>query len=105
MTDDAGADVAFECSGIQAGLDSAVAGIRAGGTVTVVSLWEEKPLIDAFDLVSYEKHVIGAVVYDEGDFENVVEAISSGMLVRRVLIVIVSEGCRFILITAYRLHC
>lgn len=71
----------------------------------MVSLWEEKPLIDAFDLVSYEKHVIGAVVYDEGDFENVVEAISSGMLVRRVLIVIVSEGCRFILITAYRLHC
>ncbi|RJE24423.1 Dehydrogenase [Aspergillus sclerotialis] len=50
MTNDAGANIAFECSGIQAGLDSAVAGIRARGTVTIVSLWEEKPLIDAFDL-------------------------------------------------------
>ena len=81
MTNDAGADIAFECSGIQAGLDSAVAGIRARGTVTVVSLWEEKPMIDAFDVVSYEKHIIGAVVYDEGDFEAVIEAISSGMAV------------------------
>lgn len=78
MTNDAGADTAFECSGIQAGLDVAVSGIRARGTVTVVSLWEEKPEIDAFDIVSFEKHVIGAVVYDEGDFEAVIEAISSG---------------------------
>lgn len=81
MTDDAGADVAFECSGIQSALDACVAGIRTRGTVTVVSLWAEKLQIDGFDIVSYEKHVVGAVLYDDGDFEAVIEAISSGMFV------------------------
>lgn len=79
MTGDSGADVAFECSGVQAGFDTALAGIRVRGTVTVVSLWEKKPVIDAFDVVSYEKHVIGAAICEDGDFEAVIEAIWSGM--------------------------
>lgn len=81
MTDDAGADVGFECSGVQAGLDAAVGGIRTRGTVTIVSLWETKPAIDAFEVVSSEKHVLGAVVCEEGDFEAVIEAIWQGMFV------------------------
>lgn len=79
MTDDAGVDVAFECSGVQPGLDSAVSGIRTRGTVTIVSLWEKKPVIDAFEVVSSEKHVIGAVICEDGDFEAVIEAIAAGM--------------------------
>lgn len=75
-----GADVAFECSGVQAGFDAAISGIRIGGTVTIVSLWEEKPVIDAFDVVVCEKHVIGAAICEEGDFEAVIEAIHSGKL-------------------------
>ena len=55
MTDDAGVDVAFECSAAQAGLDIAVKGIRARGTVTIVSLYGEKPVIDALDVVLREK--------------------------------------------------
>lgn len=85
MTEGAGADVAFECSGVQAGLDAAVGGIRTRGTVTVVSLWETRPAIDAFEVVSSEKHVIGAVVCDDGDFEAVIEAIWSGMFASRAV--------------------
>lgn len=82
MTDDeAGADVAFECSGVQAGLDAAVSGIRTRGTVTIVSLWETKPLINAFEVVLAEKHVIGTAICGDGDFEEVIEAIRSGMFV------------------------
>ncbi|GAQ06189.1 (R,R)-butanediol dehydrogenase [Aspergillus lentulus] len=66
MTAEEGAAIAFECSGVQVGLDTAVQAIRARGTVTIVSLWEEKPKIDALDIVLHEKHVIGAVICDDG---------------------------------------
>ncbi|PYH43980.1 2,3-butanediol dehydrogenase [Aspergillus saccharolyticus JOP 1030-1] len=80
MTDNAGADVAFECSGVQAGLDTALQGIRVRGTVTIVSLWEAKPTIDARAIVLDEKHVIGAAIFADGIFEAVIEAIRSGKL-------------------------
>ncbi|RAL14947.1 2,3-butanediol dehydrogenase [Aspergillus homomorphus CBS 101889] len=80
MTGDAGADVAFECSGVQAGLNTALRGIRVRGTVTIVSLWEAKPVIDAGAIVLDEKHVIGAAIFADGIFEAVIEAIRSGML-------------------------
>ncbi|KAF9883436.1 hypothetical protein FE257_003479 [Aspergillus nanangensis] len=80
LTQDAGVDIAFECSGVQAGFDAAMKGIRVRGTMTIVSLWEEKPVIDAFDVVSYEKHVIGAAICADGDFEAVIEGIRTGQL-------------------------
>ncbi|KNG88630.1 alcohol dehydrogenase [Aspergillus nomiae NRRL 13137] len=77
---DAGADISFECSGVQAGFDTALKGVRARGTVTVVSLWEQKPVIDAWELVGSEKHIIGSAIFDGDDFEAVIDAIASGKL-------------------------
>jgi threonine dehydrogenase-like Zn-dependent dehydrogenase len=79
LTETVGADVAFECSGVQAGLDTAMGGLRVRGTTVVVSLWEQKPIIDAFAIVLHEKHVTGAAVYDDDDFTAVINAIASGM--------------------------
>lgn len=74
-----GASIAFECSGVQAGLDTAVAGTRVRGTTVIVSLWEEKPSIDVFvNVVLGEKYITGAAIYDDGDFDAVIEAIASG---------------------------
>ncbi|RDW78631.1 2,3-butanediol dehydrogenase [Aspergillus mulundensis] len=86
LTNDAGADISFECSGVQAGFDTAMNGIRVRGTTTIVSLWEKKPVIDAFDVVSYEKHVIGAAICEDGDFEAVIAAIAEGKLNPRPMI-------------------
>ncbi|GKZ45208.1 hypothetical protein AbraIFM66951_007809 [Aspergillus brasiliensis] len=86
MTGNAGADIAFECSAVQAGLDSAVKGIRARGTMTILSLWSDKPAIDAFDVVLGEKHVVGSVIYEDPEFEAVIEAMWSGKLNPRALI-------------------
>jgi threonine dehydrogenase-like Zn-dependent dehydrogenase len=77
--DGGGAAIAFECSGVQAGLDTAMQGLRVRGTTVIVSLWEHKPIIDAFAVVLDEKHVTGAAVFDDGDFEAVIDAIASGM--------------------------
>lgn len=74
-----GASIAFECSGVQAGLDTAVDGTRVRGRTIIVSLWEEKPSIDVFgNVVLGEKYITGAAVYDDGDFDAVIEAIASG---------------------------
>lgn len=79
LTDNVGAAISFECSGVQAGLNTAIAGLRARGTTIVVSLWEKKPTIDASAFVFQEKHVTGAALYDDGDFEAVIAQIASGM--------------------------
>ncbi|GAA91532.1 alcohol dehydrogenase, zinc-containing [Aspergillus luchuensis IFO 4308] len=86
MTGNAGADIAFECSAVQAGLDTALKGIRARGTMTILSLWSDKPAIDAFDVVLGEKHVVGSVIYEDGEFEAVIDAMWSGKLNPRALI-------------------
>ncbi|KAL4801139.1 chaperonin 10-like protein [Aspergillus venezuelensis] len=86
FTKDAGADISFECSGVQAGFDTAMQAIRVRGTTTIVSLWEKKPVIDAFDVVSYEKHVIGAAICEDGDFEAVIDAIATGKIDPRPMI-------------------
>ncbi|BCS20025.1 2,3-butanediol dehydrogenase [Aspergillus puulaauensis] len=86
LTGDAGADISFECSGVQAGFDTAMKAIRVRGTTTIVSLWDKSPAIDAFDVVSYEKHVIGAAICEDGDFEAVIDAIASGKLNPRPMI-------------------
>ncbi|KAJ6099098.1 hypothetical protein N7467_000633 [Penicillium canescens] len=87
ITGDAGgAAIAFECSGVQAGLDTAMKGLRVRGTTVIVSLWEHKPVIDAFAIVLDEKHVTGAAVFDDGDFEAVIDAIASGKIQPRPMI-------------------
>ncbi|OQE32423.1 hypothetical protein PENFLA_c001G07341 [Penicillium flavigenum] len=86
LTGNAGADVVFECSGAQAGLDTAVAGLRVHGTMVVVSLWEHRPTIDTFAVVFQEKNVIGAALYDDGDFEAVIDEIASGGIQPRPMI-------------------
>lgn len=76
--DQGGASVAFECSGVQQGLDVAIAGTRPGGTVIIVSRFKHNPTIDAFTVMLHEKHLVGAAVYEKQDFEVVIDAIDSG---------------------------
>lgn len=86
ITGDAcGVSVSFECSGVQAGLDTALAGTRVRGTTVIVSLWEEKPSIDVFvNVVLAEKYITGAAVYDNEDFHAVIEAIASGETIHSI---------------------
>ncbi|CAG8903708.1 unnamed protein product [Penicillium egyptiacum] len=86
LTGNVGADVVFECSGAQGGLDTAITGLRVRGTAVVVSLWEQRPTIDTFAVVFQEKHVIGAALYDGGDFEAVIDEIASGAIQPRPMI-------------------
>ncbi|KAJ5497219.1 hypothetical protein N7463_009206 [Penicillium fimorum] len=86
LTGNLGVAVAFECSGVQAGLDTAMAGLRVRGTTVIVSLWEQKPVIDALSVVFREKHIVGAIAYNLEDFEAVIDAIASGTIQPRQMI-------------------
>lgn len=79
LTMDSGASIAFECSGVQLGFDSAVAATRPGGTTVIVSQWMQRATFDIFDVMLHEKRLVGAVVYEKKDFEAVIKAIDSGM--------------------------
>ena len=73
-----GADVAFDAAGVQAGLDQAIQSIRARGTLVNIAVWEKNATITPNWLCFREKKYMGVATYQEGDFQDVLDAISSG---------------------------
>lgn len=63
LTDGAGADVAFECAGIDAVLATAIGSVRPGGTVVNVAIWGHQPKVPMLDLVLSEVTVVGSLAY------------------------------------------
>lgn len=73
-----GVPVSFECSGVQKGLDTATSGTRTRGTTVIVSLLPSPAALYTIDLLLCEKSITGAAVYEDGDFQMVIDAILSG---------------------------
>lgn len=73
-----GADVVFEVSGTQPGVDAmtAVAGTRA--RIVMVAIHAQKPQIDLFQFFWRELKLIGARVYEPEDYEKAIAIIASG---------------------------
>jgi (R,R)-butanediol dehydrogenase/meso-butanediol dehydrogenase/diacetyl reductase len=63
LTGGAGADVAFECAGIDAVLESAVGSVRPGGTVVNVAIWGHSASFAVNSLVFSEINLIGTLAY------------------------------------------
>jgi (R,R)-butanediol dehydrogenase / meso-butanediol dehydrogenase / diacetyl reductase len=63
LTGGAGADVSFECAGVDAVLGSAVASVRPGGTVVNVAIWGHKAEFAVNELVFSEINLIGTLAY------------------------------------------
>jgi len=59
----AGADVAFECAGVDAVLADAIAATRPGGTVVNVAIWGHTASFDVNSLVLNEVRLIGSLAY------------------------------------------
>jgi L-iditol 2-dehydrogenase/threonine 3-dehydrogenase len=76
-----GFDVAFECAGVQAALDTVVASIQKGGTIVVVAVYEEKPRVDMSVVGDRELSLVGTLMYKYEDYVRAVELIASGEVV------------------------
>lgn len=75
-----GTAVAFETSGVQAGLDLAMDALKVRGTTVLVSLWEKPPALSILPFLVGEKHIVGTIGYEGSDFEAVIEALATGKL-------------------------
>jgi 2-desacetyl-2-hydroxyethyl bacteriochlorophyllide A dehydrogenase len=79
-TSGAGVDVAFEVSGVPAGVDTAVAALSARGRMVLVAIHSVRRPIDLHRFFLRELTLIGARLYDQDDFESAVELVASRQL-------------------------
>lgn len=82
LCDGSGVSVAFDAAGAQAGLDQALQAIRARGTLVNIAVWEKTATITPNWLVFRERKYMGVVTYQDGDFQDVIDAIASGESIR-----------------------
>jgi (R,R)-butanediol dehydrogenase/meso-butanediol dehydrogenase/diacetyl reductase len=72
-----GADVAFECAGVDAVLAAAIGSVRPGGTVVNVAIWGHVPQVAMNDLVLSEVTVVGSLAYC-GDHADTIALLRDG---------------------------
>lgn len=77
LTEGAGADVAFECAGIDAVLASAIASVRPGGTVVNVAIWGHPATVQMNSLVISEVAVVGSLAYCD-DHPDTIRLLADG---------------------------
>ena len=77
--DGSGVNVAFDAAGVQAGLDQAIQAVRARGTLVNIAVWEKRATITPNWLVFRERRYMGVATYQDGDFQDVIDAIAAGM--------------------------
>ena len=73
-----GFEVAFECVGVQATIEAAIAVIQKGGTIVVVGVFGEKPRLDLGLVQDRELNLRGTLMYRREDYLRAVELIACG---------------------------
>ena len=73
-----GADVVFEVSGTQPGVDAMTAVAATRARIVMVAIHATKPQIDMFQFFWRELELLGARVYEPVDYEKAIEIIASG---------------------------
>jgi len=94
-----GVNLTFDAAGVQAGLDQAILATRARGTIVNIAVWEKRVTLHPNQLTFRERSYMGIATYQAGDFQKVIDAISSGrmkpesMITKRIgLSEVVEEG-------------
>jgi (R,R)-butanediol dehydrogenase/meso-butanediol dehydrogenase/diacetyl reductase len=77
LTKGRGADVSFECAGIDAILKAAIQSTRVGGTCVNVAIWGHEASVAMNDLVFREVKLLGSIGY-ANDHRATIEMIASG---------------------------
>ncbi|KAK5215856.1 hypothetical protein LTR96_011318 [Exophiala xenobiotica] len=76
----AGVAVAFDASGLQSTLDTAIAAVQPGGTVFNVAIHAKPLSLNPNDLGFSEKRYMGGIGYTKEDFRAVIAALGNGSL-------------------------
>jgi len=89
-TNGKGADVVFEVSGTQPGVDGMTAAAATRARIVMVAIHAVKPQIDLFQFFWRELKLIGARVYEPADYDKAIELVSSGAIDANTIITDVS---------------
>ena len=73
-----GADVVFEVSGTQAGVDAMTAVAAARARIVMVAIHAQKPSVDLFRFFWRELKLSGARVYEPEDYERAIAIVAGG---------------------------
>ncbi|KAF2262382.1 sorbitol dehydrogenase [Lojkania enalia] len=98
LCENQGVHVAYDCAGVQAGLDQAIKAVRARGAVVNIAIWEKPCTIVPNEMCFKERSYMGVATYQIGDFQEVIDAISSGgmnpheMITQRIKLTEVEEN-------------
>ncbi|GAB2477629.1 2,3-butanediol dehydrogenase [Xylanimonas ulmi] len=79
LTAGRGADVSFECAGVDAVLRAAVRSTRVGGTCVNVAIWGHEATVAMNDLVFREVNVLGSLAY-AGDHPATIQMVADGLV-------------------------
>ena len=79
-TDGKGADVVFEVSGSQPGVELMTAAAAARGRIVMVAIHASRPQIDLFQFFWRELELFGARVYRPEDFDRALALLSEGVI-------------------------
>lgn len=85
-----GADVVFEVSGTQPGVDAMTDCAATRGRIVMVAIHAQKPQIDLFQFFWRELKLLGARVYEPVDYDKAISLVSSGAVDADTLITDVS---------------
>ncbi|MEM1388042.1 MAG: alcohol dehydrogenase catalytic domain-containing protein [Pseudomonadota bacterium] len=89
-TGNKGADVVFEVSGSQPGVDAMTAVAATRARIVMVAVHAQKPQVDMFQFFWRELKLIGARVYEPEDYEKAIEMLKSGAIPSEKIITDVS---------------
>lgn len=79
ITGGRGADVAYECSSVNAVLDTLVAATRPGGVVVIVSIWSHPASVNVFNVVMKELDLRGTIAYCN-DHQETIRLVEEGKI-------------------------
>lgn len=80
MTRGKGADVIFEVSGTQSGIDAMTAIAASRARIVMVAIHASKPRIDLFRFFWQELELIGTRVYEPEDYESAIDLVANGQI-------------------------
>ncbi|KAJ6001148.1 alcohol dehydrogenase [Penicillium waksmanii] len=78
VTNEVGADVIFDSAGVEVALNGIIGACRVHGTIVNIAVWENKPSLAVNDMTYSEINYMGAALYDEQSFLDVIKALSYG---------------------------
>lgn len=79
-TGDKGAEVVFEVSGTQPGVDAMTSVAATRARIVMVAIHAQKPQIDLFQFFWRELQLIGARVYEPEDYEKAISLVAKGAI-------------------------